>query len=107
MAKIKVEHLLPGMVAAADIKNLDGMLLLPAGCELTDRHAQILKTWGIAEIAIESDEDPSEASESSPLAPISPDRLTALKQRFWQFDDQNPIHLEILRLLARRSPSDT
>ncbi len=102
MAKIKVEHLLPGMVAASDIKNMDGMLLLPAGCELTERHAQILKTWGIAEISVEGPDDESEVAGALAAIEVSPDRMAQIRDRFWQFDDQNPMQREILRLIARR-----
>jgi hypothetical protein len=102
MAKIKAEHLLPGMVAAADIRNMDGMLLLPAGCELTERHAQILRTWGIAEIAVEGPEDDGNDGDAQMVIEVSPDRLAQIKARFWQFDEQNPLQQEILRLLARR-----
>lgn len=105
MAKIKVEKLQPGMVSAADIKNMDGMLLLPAGCELTERHALILKTWGITEVAVESADGQTDSPESLTLTEISPERLNTLKARFWQYDETNLVHNEILRLIARRDTS--
>ena len=104
MAKVKVESLEPGMIAGADVKNLDGMLLMPTGCELSERHIRILKTWGIAEITVQTDDQDEDKPESRRTVPVaaSPARVRALKARFYQFEEANPVHQEILRLLLRR-----
>ena len=92
------------MVASADVKNLDGMLLMPTGCELSERHIRILKTWGIAEISVQTDDAEEDKAESRRPAPVevSPARVRALKARFFQFEETNPVQQEILRLLLRR-----
>ena len=104
MAKVKVENLEPGMIAGADVKNLDGMLLMPAGGELSERHIRILNTWGIAEVAVRTDDQAEdEAAARRPVpAEASPARVRELKARFYQFEETNAVQQEILRLLLRR-----
>jgi hypothetical protein len=104
MPKIKTDQLKEGMVVKADVKNLDDMLLIPAGCELTPKHIKILNAWGIGEVSVENP-GPSE-EEPDALAKLSPEaaaKLEAeLKQRFWKFDPNDPIQKEVFRLALHR-----
>jgi hypothetical protein len=103
MAKVKTECLQPGMVAGADVRNMDGMLLMPSGCELSDRHIRILKTWGVAEITVGQSAEEAAAAPRRPIsAKPTPELIKAVKARFWQLDETNPVHEEILRLMLRR-----
>jgi hypothetical protein len=104
MPKVKIDALREGMVSAADVKNLDDMLLLPAGVELTERHINILRTWGVVEVAVEAagvQEEPQD-----PLEQLSPEvaaRLQAeVRRLFWEFDEANPVLNEVARLVLRR-----
>lgn len=105
MPKIKTEALLEGLVAAEDVRNMDDMLLFPAGTALTARHIHILQTWGVTEIAVESAGDTQE--EPDPLAKLPPDvaaRLTTeLKGRFWEYDEGQAPQKEIFRVALRRA----
>ena len=104
MPKLKLEQLKPGMVVAAAVKNLDDMLLAPAGCELTERHINILETWGIVEVEVEA----AEAAQApiDPLSQLSPQRLARLQDEirdvFWQFDAANSVQQTIFKLMLRR-----
>ena len=104
MPKIKTDQLKEGMVVKADVKNLDDMLLIPAGCEMTPKHIKILNAWGIGEVSVENP-GPSE-EEPDALAKLSPEaaaKLEAeLKQRFWKFDTNDPIQKEVFRLALQR-----
>jgi len=104
MPKLKLEQLKPGMVVAVAVKNMDEMLLAPAGCELTERHISILETWGITEVAVEASEETQ--APVDPLSKLSPARLARLRQElrdiFWEFDEANPIQAEIFNLMLRR-----
>lgn len=104
MAKLKVERLQPGMVVGLDVKNMDGMLLMPAGCELSERHILVLKTWGIPEVTVQNVEGGSGAAATPDVthAAVSPAAVRALKARFWAFEADNPVHQEILRCLLSR-----
>ena len=94
-----------GLVAAEDVRNMDDMLLFPAGTELTARHIHILQTWGVTEIAVESAGDTQE--EPDPLAKLPPEvatKLTAeLKGRFWEYDESQAPQKEIFRVALRRA----
>lgn len=105
MPKIKTEALLEGLVAAEDVRNMDDMLLFPAGTELTARHIHILQTWGVTEIAVESAGDTQE--EVDPLAKLPPEvaakLTTELRERFWDYDESQPPQKEIFRVALRRA----
>jgi len=91
------------MQVVSDVMNIDGMLLIPAGCELTQRQIGILQTWGVAEVEVNVAAD---EEESDPLANVPAETLAAwtaeVKARFWQVDESNPIFQETVRLLLLR-----
>ena len=91
------------MVVAGDVKNIDNMLLIPAGCALTRRHINILQAWGVLEIDVQG--SPT-AEDTDPLAELSPDetaKLSAeLRSIFWQPEDSNPVFAEIFKLMLQR-----
>lgn len=104
MVRVKSEELLPGMVVARDVKNMDGMLLAPAGCELSERQIGILQTWGVVELDVEATEEQAKARD--PLAQLPPEtlaKITAdLRARFWKPDDFGPVPAEIFKLMLLR-----
>lgn len=109
MPKIKLESVQEGMVVATDIKNLDDMLLIPAGCTLSEKHINILHAWGIAEVNVEASGEVEELAD--PLLKLPPDVLAKmqeeLKARFWKFEDNNAVHQELFRLLLQRRARQT
>lgn len=98
------------MVVASDVKNLDNMLLVPAGAALAERQINILRAWGVPEVEVELGED--QASSADPLSLWPPEeaaRLTAaVRSRFWELEDSNPVQMAIFKLVldrrARRGP---
>jgi hypothetical protein len=54
MIRVKSEALQPGMIVARDVKNIDGMLLAPLGCQLSERQIDILQAWGVVEVEVEA-----------------------------------------------------
>jgi len=92
------------MLVSVDVKNMDGMLLLPKGCELTDRHINILQAWGISEIVVESGAGPEGSVD--PLAKLTPEELVALtselKSLFWQPDESNPGYQAVFQAILKR-----
>ena len=92
------------MVVARDVKNIDGMLLAPSGCELSERQINILQAWGVTEIEVEAGEEMAKAHD--PLAQLPPEtlaKLTAdLRARFWKPDDFGPVPAEIFKLMLLR-----
>ena len=103
MAKIKIEQAKEGMVVGSDVKNIDNMLLVPAGCTLTERQINILNSWGVIEMDVVVAEG---ADEADPLAKFSADELEQIKAevqaRFWKVDDKNPVFMEIYKIALQR-----
>ena len=104
MIRVKSEALLPGMVVAHDVKNIDGMLLAPSGCVLSERQINILQAWGVTEVEVEAGEEMAKSHD--PLAQLPPEtlaKLTAdLRARFWKPDDFGPVPAEIFKLMLLR-----
>jgi hypothetical protein len=54
MAKLNLEDVQPGMVLEKDVEERSGQVLLRAGSEITDRHLNILRSWGVTEPDIQN-----------------------------------------------------
>jgi hypothetical protein len=104
MPKLKTELLKEGMVVASDVKNMDNMLLLPAGCTLTEKHIDILQSWGVTEINIKAAEGVDEPAD--PLTRLTPEELQRLTEEtralFFQPDEANPLQKGLFQLILRR-----
>lgn len=92
------------MKVEADVRNADGMLLIPSGCNLTERHLTILESWGITEIEVAIPEGME--VNADPLAKLDPEMLERLRNevraRFVQLDEQSPAAMEIFQVVLRR-----
>jgi hypothetical protein len=92
------------MVVARDVKNIDGMLLAPSGCQLSERQINILQAWGVTEVEVEADHEMAQAHD--PLAQLPPEtlaRITAdLRGRYWKPEEFGPAPAEIHRLMLLR-----
>ena len=103
MSRIKTDLLAEGMVVANDVKNIDNMLLIPAGCSLTARQIDILQAWGVAEIDVQSSPAIEDADPLTKLPPELVDRMAAeIKSLFWRPDEANPVFVEIFKVMLRR-----
>ncbi len=52
---VKTDNLKPGMIIDRDVANHQGAVLLKKGSEITERHINIFKTWGINTVYIKED----------------------------------------------------
>ena len=104
MPKVKLEALREGMVVTADVKNLDDMLLIPSGCALTEKHIEILRSWGVAELQVDAAGKADNSTD--PWLRLPPDVADKLAQElraiFRGFDPNNPVQQELYHLLLRR-----
>jgi hypothetical protein len=105
MPKVKLESLQEGMVVTSDVKNMDNMLLIPAGCALTEKHINILNAWGIPEIQVQScdnSEDSGDILQKLPPATLA--KITReLQAIFWEPTDKTPIQKEVFDLMLLRA----
>ena len=103
MPRVKTDQLKEGMVVVTDVKNMDDMLLIPAGAKLTVRQIGILQAWGVLEIDVKLVEGMGDTDIVSKLPPEALARITAeTRAIFWRPDDNDPVFAEILKLLLRR-----
>jgi hypothetical protein len=92
------------MVVAADVKNMDNMLLIPAGCAVTEKHINILNAWGVTEVQMESGgaaEVSGDILEQLPAETLEQTRRQ-LSGIFWEPIDKNPVQTETFDLVLRR-----
>ena len=52
MGSLGVDFLEPGMVLARDVRASSGVVLLGAGVEISERHIQIFRSWGVNEVEV-------------------------------------------------------
>ena len=104
MPKVKIASVREGMVVTADVKNMDNMLLIPAGCALTEKHVNILNAWGIAEVQVESGGTAEVSGDI--LEQLPPETLERIRQdlagMFWDPIDKSPVQAEAFDLVLRR-----
>ena len=104
MPKIKLASVRGGMVVTADVKNMDNMLLIPAGCVLTEKHISVLNAWGIAEVLVESGgvaEDSGDILQQVPAETLEQARIE-LTGFFWDPIDKSSVLAETFDLALRR-----
>ncbi len=52
---VPVEDVVAGMITAEPVRNSVGQTLLGADVELTERHANLLRTWGVKTLIVKAD----------------------------------------------------
>ena len=104
MPRIRVEALKAGLSVAADVRNIDGMLLIPSGATLGERQIGILQAWGVSEIEVEACESAEDSAD--PLAKLPPEMVARLiaetKAPFWEADETDPAFAEVFQYLLLR-----
>lgn len=63
MPTFSISDLQPGMITAADIKDRLGRPILKENTELTEKHINVLKTWGISHVEIAGNESKTSLQE--------------------------------------------
>lgn len=94
------------MVLARDVRASSGMVLLGAGVEISERHIQIFRSWGVSDVEIKG-ADP-ETLNTQILLKLDADKRAQVERelaRLFQHNDpQDPVIEELRRIcLARES----
>jgi len=100
MAFVTVEQARAGMVLAEGVVDRRGRLLIPAGNELSERHVQALRTWGITHIEIEGEQP--EVDSTSDIAPEIVARAEQDVDEILSANDLNHPFIAALRASAVR-----
>ncbi len=100
MASVDIESLETGMVLKADVRDPLGRLLVAGGTVVSDRHAQVLRKWGIRVVDVVGDENASESV-------ISEEHRTEAERivegRFRHVDLSNPFVVELHHQVVERT----
>jgi hypothetical protein len=103
MGRISLEALRPGMNLASDVIERTGRVLLRAGTEITEKHLDILRKWGVIEVDAVGTTAEAPALDLEPMDPAilreSEDKARAL---FRHTDSEHPAVRELLRLCTFR-----
>jgi hypothetical protein len=101
---VPLEELQSGMVLADPVLNRWGQILLNKGCKLTPRHISVLKTWGVARVAVGNIEEGSE------LPRIDQETLTRAQKKVEKrllWEPRTDFEKEIIQLAVRHTALHT
>ena len=104
MGIINLENIEAGMILRSDIKAKNGMILLRAGNEITQRHLKILRMWGVTEADIEGEDREEILSKAAAqIDPLLLQEAEAKAHRLFRHGDrEHPFMKELLRLVTLR-----
>ncbi len=103
MGKIPFETLRPGMKLASDVIERSGRVLLRTGTEITERHLDILRKWGVVEVDALGAVDDSPGQDLEPIDPaLMAEAETKIQDLFRHTDRNHPAVSELQRLCAIR-----
>jgi len=101
MGVLSLSELEAGMVLEQPLFNSKGLMLLPAGTRLTEKHLATLKRWGVRQAAIEG--IGRERLTDDAAAHLDPELLeaidSALDEKFTSGDDE--IMAEVKRIVRK------
>jgi hypothetical protein len=105
MARVSLESLVPGLRLNRPVFNLHGALLLKTCEVLTEKHLEILKTWGVREVDVAQADGADPRSAPGPAVP--PEILETVRaeaaHRFRRANPaENPVMAEVLRIVTER-----
>ncbi|MDA1000192.1 MAG: hypothetical protein O2807_06710 [bacterium] len=104
MGAINIEDLQAGMVLADDVLTREGRTLLRKGNQITQKHINIFKAWGVTEADINgvTKEDAIASAISRFDTRIYQDAEQAIESIFAHTDKNHPFVSELLRLCIFR-----
>lgn len=104
MGKVNLDDIKPGMKLEKDVQERSGRVLLRAGTEITERHLNIFRTWGVVEADIESMSHEEAAAQAA--RELDPEVLKAaeasIEPLFAHTDANHAVVRELKRLCILR-----
>lgn len=76
MARIMLDQAQPGMILEQPVANTNGRVLLPAGCEINEKHIKAMKMWGIVDLCVKGGVE----SDDSQASAVSPEKLEMARE---------------------------
>lgn len=104
MGHLSIDFLEPGMVLARDVRGSTGIVLLGAGAEISERHIEIFRRWGVTDVEIKgTDQD---ALNTQVLLKLDSEKQAAIEReldRLFQHNDpSDPVIEELRRICLAR-----
>lgn len=109
MGKIDVNLLEAGMELEDDAREAKGLVLLPAGTVITEKHIGILKSWDVPEVAVKgATQGDLLGREAAKVDPAKREEISKqLAEIFRHTDREDPATQEIFRYcLIRAADTD-
>ena len=108
MGVINLKDIQPGMILGRDIISRNGVVLLKAGEEFTEKKLGILRTWGITEADIKGigKEEILEKAVAGIDPRILEEATTKAREIFRHTDREHPFIKELFRLVTLRLARD-
>jgi len=101
MISLKLDELRRSMILAKPAHNLQGVLLLDQGTELTEKNIWILKSWGVNQVWVEGGSEEEKEKDVEPEKEMKYAIQKELKEKFSEvLDDQ--VMVEILRVASKQ-----
>jgi len=91
------------MVLAADAESRDGRFRLPAGLELSEAHARLLRGWRIREVEVEPQPAPASTKGRAAEAPGADNPHDVIAARFAHLPAEEPAVADLSRLAQLRA----
>lgn len=105
MGILTIDKLAAGMVLKSRVVDRSGRLLLETGTELLTKHLRMLRTWGVAEVDINTLDAPAD-SVMPAVEDISQERLAAAEREllplFSNTDLSSPVMGELFKICILR-----
>jgi hypothetical protein len=99
---LSLSELQPGMVLAMPVYNSSGIMLLPRGTRLSDKHLEQFKHWGVREAAVEG--VGRQALSADDAAHLQPELLAAIDRALdekFDLDAADEIMAEVKRIVRK------
>lgn len=100
MRTISLGKLKPGMIVAEPVENFQGVLLLDAGMELSEKDIRVLKSWGVTSVSVEGKSEEKKRENGKDQNGL---RLAIEKELNEKFSGvpKNPVIVEIKRVAGK------
>jgi len=101
MGVLSLSELQPGMVLEQPLLNDKGVMLLPGGTQLTEKHLALFKQWGVRRAAIEGVGRETPAGDAA--AQLNPELLAAIDEALEAkfTPDDGEIMTEVRRIVRK------
>lgn len=101
MYAVPTDKLKPGKILAAEVRDINGRLLLARGNKIGDNHIRIFKIWGVSEVAVEGPAQGGDKFDPDLNPEIFEQVNSSVKSLFRHTDREHPIVNKIFNLAVQ------